>query len=221
MSTRWMFEQISPVYDFFNHLLSLRLDAWWRYQMVRNLKGVGLDVAAGTGESTERLNRRPAVSRALGLDVARSPLLLAYKARPGIYLQADALALPIQSQTVDFVTVAFGIRNFPNRTQAFREFFRVLRPGGVLHILEFQTPRIPIWKTLYMTYLRYVMPRIARWIAGQDVVPAYRYLADSIAAFPHPTVIQRELKGIGFSSVDVHSLTLETVVLYRAHKSFS
>ncbi len=219
MTTRWMFEDISHVYDFFNHLLSMRLDAWWRYHMVRELRGVGLDVAAGTGESTQRLALRVAVSRVVGLDVARAPLSVAQKTRPGLYVQGDALALPVRGETLDFVTVAFGIRNFPDRVQAFREFFRVLRPGGRLHILEFQAPRIPGWRALYMAYLRYITPRLARLFGGEAVVPAYRYLGDSIAAFPHPRVIQRELREVGFSRVTLTPLTLETVVLYRAWKS--
>ncbi len=211
-----MFERISGVYDRFNHLLSLRLDAWWRYHMVRELTGTGLDVAAGTGESTERLVLRPGVRTVLGLDVARSPLLLARRIRPGVYLQGDALALPLRDASVNFITVAFGIRNFPDRMQAFREFFRVLRPGGRVHILEFNAPRIPLWGEVYMFYLRRIAPVLVRVIAGKDVVDAYRYLGDSIAAFPPPAIIRRELRKAGFAKVRATPLTLETVVLYRA-----
>jgi len=211
-----MFERIAGVYDRFNHLLSLRLDAWWRYHMVRELTGRGLDVAAGTGESTERLACRPGVRAVLGVDVARSPLLLARRIRPGIYLQGDALALPLRDASVNFITVAFGIRNFPDRPRAFQEFFRVLQPGGRVHILEFNAPRIPLWGSVYMFYLRRIVPIVVRWIAGKDVVDAYRYLGDSIAEFPPPDTICRELQEAGFTGVRATPLTLETVVLYRA-----
>ncbi|MCF6192472.1 MAG: ubiquinone/menaquinone biosynthesis methyltransferase [Candidatus Hydrothermae bacterium] len=216
---RDLFEGIHDVYDRFNHLLSLRVDAWWRYRMLQGLTGVGLDVAAGTGESTERLYVRPGIPQVVGLDIARHPLRIARSRRPGpVYLQGDGTRLPFPDDRFDFITVAFGIRNIPDRLAAFREFHRVLRPGGVLRMVEFTLPTLPLWGALYRLYLLHGIPRLAAWLAGPRVRDAYTYLGRSIHAFPSPSGLAEELQRAGFDHITARPMILETAVLYEAHR---
>ena len=216
---RDLFEQIHDVYDRFNHLLSLRVDAWWRYRMIQGLHGDGLDVAAGTGESTVRLWMRPGIRRVVGLDIARYPLRLARRRRPGpVYIQGDGTLLPFPDQRFDFITVAFGIRNIPDRRRAFQEFHRVLRPGGHLRMVEFTLPGVPLWGPLYTGYLLHMIPRLASWIAGKRVRNAYVYLGQSIRTFPRPADLAEELYTAGFRRIHARPMILETAVLYEAQR---
>lgn len=205
-----MFGRIARWYDFLNHFLSLGQDHVWRHRLVRHLRapatGTVLDLAAGTMDvSTEILRQYPGV-QVLALDFARPMLVQGAKGkiqgkREGRILpvQADGKKLPLPDGSVDGATIAFGIRNILPRQECYAEVLRVLRPGSRFCILEFGTGSRRVWRGVYNFYLDKLLPTIGKVVSGDD--GAYRYLADTIKAFPDERTLAQELLEAGFSRV--------------------
>lgn len=221
-----MFGRIARWYDLLNHVLSGGLDLYWRYRLVRQVvpgpTGRVLDLAAGTLDvSLEILRQHPQV-RVPALDFC-PPMLVQGKTklkghRAGVIwpVAADGRALPLADQSVDCVTIAFGIRNILPRSEAFAEILRVLVPGGRLCVLEFGTGRTPVWKGLYNFYLTKLLPLVGRIVSGDS--GAYRYLADTIMAFPTADELAEEMQQCGFGRVYHLPLTSGIVRLHVAEK---
>jgi demethylmenaquinone methyltransferase/2-methoxy-6-polyprenyl-1,4-benzoquinol methylase len=224
---RRIFSTITERYDFLNHFLSAGRDVYWRRFMVRRLRFFQtnrlLDLATGTGDvAIEAARSHPAI-QVFGLDFA-APMLAAAGPkiiRAGfseriINLQGDALNLPFPAEHFDAVTVAFGIRNMPDRARALREIRRVLAPGGGLSILEFTTPQGKLFRKLYFFYLNRFLPRLARLFTSHP--EAYQYLAESIVHFPYPEDFLREIEWAGFREAKKFSLTGGITYLYEGKK---
>ncbi|QSR85861.1 class I SAM-dependent methyltransferase [Methylacidimicrobium sp. B4] len=215
-----LFDSVAQRYDFLNHLLSGGSDWRWRETVASAVGRCGprrlLDLATGSGDLLWLLERRiTTLEEAWGIDV--SPSMLAVARSKGLHrlLQADALALPFPDGSFDVVTVAFGLRNFADRTRGFAEMRRVLRSGGSAFILEFSQP----WAWLapaYFFYLRKVLPEIARLLGAPR--EAYQYLAASILAFPRPEALAGEMERAGFAQVRFRRLTGGIVALHEGEK---
>jgi demethylmenaquinone methyltransferase/2-methoxy-6-polyprenyl-1,4-benzoquinol methylase len=199
-NVRQMFNSIAPRYDLLNHLLSASVDRLWWWQTARRFRAVladpdaaVLDICCGTGHMTMALLKgRPSGARPiLAADFARGMLSRAadrFSSRrpdlPGaIALEADALHLPLRSESLDLIVTAFGFRNLANYEAGLREFHRVLKPGGQLGILDFSEPGGLLGK-LYAVYFRRALPAIGRILCGKD--GPYRYLPTSVGNFPPP-----------------------------------
>lgn len=225
-----MFGRIAGWYDFLNHALSLGLDFWWRYCLVRCVRrgptGRVLDLAAGTLDVTVEILRQHPWARVLALDFAR-PMLergrpkLKARSRAGRVLPAlaDGRRLPLPDACVDCVTIAFGIRNIAPRAEAYAEILRVLAPGGRLCILEFGSGRRAVWKGLYNLYLHRLLPLVGRVFSGD--AQAYSYLAQTIAAFPEPRELAAELARAGFAKVAWRPIHSGIVAVHLAEKAGS
>lgn len=129
---------------------------------------------------------------------------------------ADAQQLPFKDATFDGLTICYGIRNVEQRSRAYAEFLRVLRPGGQLTILEFSSPVVPGLKPLYDWYSLKVLPRIGAWISGD--AEAYTYLPESIRQFPDQQGLASELEAAGFRQVGWTNLTGGIVALHTGVK---
>jgi demethylmenaquinone methyltransferase/2-methoxy-6-polyprenyl-1,4-benzoquinol methylase len=224
---RAMFAAIAPAYDLNNRLHSMGRDQAWRRAAVKAARvrpgDVVLDVACGTGDLTLALARTPARA-VLGIDFTYDMLAVAQRKQPDptacaapAYVGGDAMRLPVADVSVDVVSIAFGIRNVADPVCAVREFFRVMRPGGRLVILEFSTPRSRIVRAVYNLYFRHVMPRTAAWIA-HDRTGAYRYLPRSVSTFIEPPQMLRLLREAGFTQEAGQALTCGIAVVYSAVK---
>ncbi|MBR2522458.1 MAG: class I SAM-dependent methyltransferase, partial [Coriobacteriales bacterium] len=112
---------------------------------------------------------------------------------------ADAQDLPIADSSFDFVTVAYGIRNMPERQKALSEAFRALKPGGTFACLEFSTPSNPVWNSIYSVYRKKVLPFIGERLTGHG--DDFAYLSDSIAAFPDQREFAKMIEAAGFIDV--------------------
>ena len=189
---RQMFDDISPKYDFLNHLLSFGIDRSWRNKLVKMVKRTNpatiLDVATGTGDLAIALVRTGA-TRIRGVDISEQMLAVGIKkvADAGLdklisFNTGDAEHLPFSDASFDVVTVAFGVRNFSDLAMGIREMRRVLKPGGKVYILEFSHPQSFPVKQLYHIYSRYFIPFAGKLISGNAM--AYSYLPESVAAFP-------------------------------------
>ncbi len=222
-----MFDAIARRYDTLNHLLSLGLDRRWRARAVRELALTGrervLDVCTGTGDLAVEALTSPAGSarEVVGIDFAGEMLrhALAKAVSTGLagrlrLVRGDATRLPCPDAVCDAVTVGFGIRNVLEPEAACREFFRVLRPGGRLAILEFGMPRIPGIRTAYRWYFRYVLPRVGGLVSRHG--EAYSYLPASVEQFATPEAFAIMLRRVGFTAVGSVRLTAGIVYLHVA-----
>ncbi|OHE23640.1 MAG: hypothetical protein A2Z43_02340 [Syntrophobacterales bacterium RBG_19FT_COMBO_59_10] len=220
---REIFATITGRYDFLNRVLSLRRDVAWRRFAVRKMRFFDtfrlLDIATGTADlAIEAARRHPAI-RVTGVDFVREMLSVGRLKldRCGLeerirLLQADALALPFPDESFDASSVAFGIRNMPDRLQALREMRRVLVPGGRVFVLEMNAPQNRLWKKVFTPYLKRVLPGVARLFSRNPA--AYLYLVDSILHFPAPKVFLGMMEEAGLREVERHSLTLGITCLY-------
>lgn len=222
-----MFDDIAPRYDFLNHLLSAGIDRHWRKRAIQSLALTGrervLDLCTGTGDlAIEARTAAPGAARVVGVDFSSIMLTLGLgklrrrKLDDAVALiRGDASRIPAADGSVDAVTVAFGIRNVDDRAAACREMLRVLTPGGRLAILEFAMPTSRVFRHLYLSYFRHVLPRIGRWISGNAT--AYAYLPASVDAFEPPKFMEL-LRQCGFAEVRADPMTFGSVFLYTARR---
>ena len=204
---RDIFSRAVTHYDLLNHILSLRRDVFWRKATAGKARPFNthrlLDVACGTGDLTLALKQAHPQAQVIGTDFTFPMLKQAgekiktAKHAPVIDLcSGDALKLPFRDRFFDCATMAFGIRNIPDRSGAFEEMERVLVPGGRALILELTFPKWSFIRKFYNTYLNRLLPRIGGLISG-NAAP-YQYLADSIMDFPEPQALCHELAAAGF-----------------------
>jgi demethylmenaquinone methyltransferase / 2-methoxy-6-polyprenyl-1,4-benzoquinol methylase len=228
-AARWvqgMFGRVAHRYDFLNHLLSFQLDRRWRAFTVRQVKPIllrpearVLDLCCGTGDLLLALERERG-GPVLGSDFCHPMLLEAQRksvrrAAAAALINADALAMPFAPASLDLITVAFGFRNFANYRKGLRELRRVLRPGGCLAILEFSQPPNRVFAGLYGFYSRFILPRIGALLSGEK--DAYTYLPESVAKFPGPEELAREMREAGFATVRFSRLTFGIVALHLGY----
>lgn len=222
-----MFGGIAGRYDLANHVLSGGWDYYWRYYLVRLARRRQprrvVDLATGSGDVAFALRRGlGSAVEVAGYDFCLPMLEEAEKKKARspryadlVFTPGDCLDLPLPDATVDLLTIAFGLRNLADRTRGLDEMRRVLRPGGVLLCLEFSQPW-PVVRPFYRWYNGTVLPRLAGWLTGDP--DAYRYLNESIAAFPDADALTREFRATGFGEVHLHRLTGGIVAIHEAVK---
>jgi len=215
-----MFDQVAARYDARNRLFSADRDRAWRRRAARRaalLAGqTGLDLCTGTGKLAHELLPFVGPSgRVVGIDFSPAMLELARRRAPGVEFRlGDVTHLSEPDASVDAITIGFGLRNIVDRETALREMHRVLRPGGRLVILEFAPPPRGLLMRAYRFYLGRVMPALAGWRSiGEG--SAYRYLAETVQAFPQPAELAGQLERLGFT-VSVERLTFGIVALHVA-----
>jgi demethylmenaquinone methyltransferase / 2-methoxy-6-polyprenyl-1,4-benzoquinol methylase len=212
-----MFDRVAPRYDLANACLSLGQDAHWRRVTAQAARPAGaraLDVAAGPGNvAVELLSHGARDVVALDLSLA----MLREGARRGHHdvhwVNGDAQHLPFADASFDVVTISFGLRNVPDPERALAEFARVTRPGGRVVVCEFAAPTWGPFRTLYTRYLVGLLPQLARVVSSSPA--AYRYLADSILAWPDRRRIADWLEHAGFDQVQVKDLAGGIVAVHR------
>ena len=128
----------------------------------------------------------------------------------------DALALPFPAESFDVAMVAFGIRNFKDRTQGLREMLRVLKPGGRCLILELTTPKTPVVAQLYSVYSQAILPRIGEVVSRHNL--AYSYLPTSISEFPENAAFLSLMRDAGFRNTSAASLSFGVATIYIGTK---
>lgn len=228
-SESWqMFNDISPRYDFLNRVLSFGLDLRWRKILAKhlpnrpNLKVV--DLATGTADVLLSMARRnPNFSEGVGIDMADKMLeigrqkIAAKQFDQKIKLESgDAHAIAYPDNSFDAATIAFGIRNMSDPAKVILEMTRVLKPGGVVLVLEFSLPKNKIIRFFHLAYLRHVVPAIGWLLTGH--YKAYKYLNETIEDFPYGNEFCYFLYDAGLAHVKPIPLLFGTATIYRGEK---
>lgn len=212
-----MFDRVAPRYDLTNTLLTAGMDRRWRRltrEALRLRPGERvLDVAAGTAVSTVELTRSGVWCVAADFSLG---MLRAGRHRRVPMVAADALRLPFADATFDAVTISFGLRNVADPDAALAELARVTRPGGRLVVCEFSRPVWAPFRALYYAGLDVVLPAVARWVSSNP--EAYRYLGESIRAWPDQHHLARRIAAAGWREVAWRNLVGGVVALHRAHR---
>jgi len=221
-----MFDDISPSYDFLNHALSFGIDNLWRKKVVSILKKENpqsiLDIATGTGDLAIALVKTGA-KHITGVDISEGMLKVGREKVKSrnlseiITLEAgNSEFLRYSDNSFDAITVSFGVRNFEHLNKGIEEIFRVLKPGGILAVLEFSQPLSFPMKQLYNFYFTKVCPLVGK-IVSKDA-RAYTYLHESVAQFPYGEEFTNHLKQAGFKNTSWKALTLGISTIYTAKK---
>jgi demethylmenaquinone methyltransferase / 2-methoxy-6-polyprenyl-1,4-benzoquinol methylase len=225
---RSMFDHIAPHYDLLNRLLSLRQDVMWRRKLVGALglppDGRLLDVACGTCDVGIQAVRTLGTGiRVTGVDFSTRMLAQARRKLKthGLadhiqVVAGDAFDLPVAPGGFDALSIAFGIRNLQDRSTALTSFFTILKPGGVLAVLELATPKPGVALSLYLLYFRRLLPRIGGLFSRNRA--AYTYLPDSVLKFPRPSEFARLMAGAGFEAVAWQPLSIGIATLFKGRK---
>ncbi len=220
-----VFESVAARYDLMNDLMSLGLHRWWkRFAVAQSLVKPGarvLDVAGGTADLARIFAHRAGPRghvvltdiNAAMLRRGRDRLLDAGLVVPAV--RCDAERLPFNAGYFDCVSVAFGLRNMTHKDAALAEMHRVLRPGGMVLVLEFSRVWEPL-KPLYDAYSFNVLPRLGKLVANDAA--AYRYLAESIRMHPDQDQLKHLMEGAGFDRVEYFNLAAGVVALHRGYK---
>jgi demethylmenaquinone methyltransferase/2-methoxy-6-polyprenyl-1,4-benzoquinol methylase len=219
-----MFDRIARRYDLLNRVLSLGLDRRWRRKAAAALElGAGarvLDLACGTGDlALAILGRHPDAAMS-GLDPSRAMLDIAADkaARRGVPLALEvgiAEELPFEDAAFDGVSIAFGLRNVPDRARALAEMARVTRPGGRVVVLELGEPRGRLLGPIARFHIPRVVPRLGALLSGAR---EYRYLEKSIAAFPPPEEVTAMMRRAGLDPAAPVPLAFGACHLFAARR---
>jgi len=224
-----VFHSVAQRYDLMNDVMSAGLHRVWKGALVTSLRPPKsrpfrhLDVAGGTGDIAFRVldeggpQTRVTVLDINGdmLEVGRDRAGLRYRGRID-FVEANAESLPFEDKSFDAYTIAFGIRNVPRISQALREAYRVLKPGGRFLCLEFSKVDVPLLDAVYDAYSFHVIPRMGSMVAGD--AESYRYLVESIRRFPPPAAFARMIEEAGFRRVTHRPLTAGIVCIHSGWK---
>jgi demethylmenaquinone methyltransferase/2-methoxy-6-polyprenyl-1,4-benzoquinol methylase len=216
-----MFDEVAPVYDRLNTLMTLGVDARWRKRAVAETRlragDSAVDVCCGTGKLAELIAERVGpFGRIEGIDV--SPEMIGNASRrlhslvQAHFAVGSALELPFEDGTFDAATIGFGLRNLPDFEAGFREIARVVRPGGRVVCLELSLPRSRTVARAYHGTFRRTAPVAARILgAPRD---AYAYLPQSLEGFPNPDQIVESMRSAGLRDVRYVRLAGGAVALH-------
>ena len=226
---RGVFDSVASRYDLMNDLMSGGIHRLWkRFTIELSAARPGqtvLDIAGGTGDLAARFSRLVgpegkvilADINAAMLEVGRDRLIDKGAAGNIEVVQADAQTLPFEDNSIDCITIAFGLRNVTDKDMALRSMLRVLRPGGRLLVLEFSKPTSPLLGKVYDQYSFQILPAMGRLIA-QDA-DSYRYLAESIRKHPDQETLLDMMRDAGFAECQYNNMTGGIVAVHRGLKA--
>jgi demethylmenaquinone methyltransferase/2-methoxy-6-polyprenyl-1,4-benzoquinol methylase len=208
-----------------NRAMTFGIDKLWRRRAVRMVKRSApsdiVDLATGTGDLAIALARMIPEATVRGIDLSEGMVAIGQRKVSEAGLSGrvslsvgDCLDLPLSVNCCDAITIAYGVRNFAHLDKGYSEMLRVLRPGGMLCVIELSTPTNSVARFFYDLYTRYVIPTIGR-VVSKDV-RAYSYLPESIAAVPQGREMLKLMSDAGFTDTRYVPLTFGTCTIYTA-----
>lgn len=222
-----MFDNIAPTYDKLNHILSLNIDKHWRNDAIDRLAKTNptlvLDEACGTGDFSILIAKKCPEAKVVGVDISEGMMEIGRQKVSAEGLSDritmhvdDATQLQLEDNSVDAITVAFGVRNYEQLQKGLNEMCRVIRPEGHTFILELSVPQNKILLWGYKLYFLHILPWIGGLISGNK--EAYKYLPASVLNFPKPDAFLAMMKEAGFSECKQKAYTLGLCRLYIGKK---
>jgi len=225
-----IFDSIAPTYDSLNHILSFGIDILWRKKLTKKLPHKNelfvVDLATGTGDVALHLSQEKKIQKIQGFDLSKKMIEIgtqkvqnknvAHKVSLDI---GDGMDIPLEDNSVDVVTLSFGIRNFSNPQKGLDEIYRVLKPGGRALIMEFSIPKNTLVKKAYFFYFRKVLPWIGNKVSGHK--DAYTYLNKTVESFPYGKEFLNLMDKAGLSNLEANLLTFGISTLYVGNKKAS
>lgn len=225
---RQVFDSVAAQYDLMNDLMSGGLHRLWKrftieLSAVRSGQTV-LDIAGGTGDLAAKFSKLVGADgkviladiNAAMLSVGRDRLIDKGALSNIDVVQADAQFLPFEDNSIDCITIAFGLRNVTDKAKALRSMHRVLKPGGRLLVLEFSKPTSPLLSKVYDAYSFSALPAMGKLIT--DDADSYRYLAESIRKHPDQESLLEMVEDAGFVDCRYHNMTGGIVAVHRGIK---
>ena len=222
-----MFNSIARHYDFLNRFLSAGIDKSWRKKAIKELKEVHpklmLDVATGTGDVAIVACKLLNPDKITGIDISEGMLELGRNKIKKLNLEnkiellaGDSETINYQNSSFDAITVAFGVRNFEHLEKGLKEMLRVLKPGGKISILECTMPKASLLKGFYSFYMFTMVPAFGKLFAKNK--QAYKYLNNSVRAFPDRENFVEIMQRAGFRKTYYKSLSLGICCIYCGSK---
>ncbi|MEO5804682.1 MAG: ubiquinone/menaquinone biosynthesis methyltransferase, partial [Verrucomicrobiota bacterium] len=217
-----LFAKIAPRYDLINDLQSFGLHRYWKNRLLKLAKikpGVrALDVCCGTGDISFGLANSGA--DVTGLDFSE-PMLRVAKQRsvaavcdrrrsekvtsghrpPLQFIEGDAQNLPFGDSEFDVVTVGYGLRNLPSWERGLEEMWRVAKPGGRILVLDFGKPDNALWRKLYFSYLRWLVPIFGKLFCGDSATHAY--ILESLKNYPAQRGVEEKMRAMKCRNIRV------------------
>ena len=225
---REVFDSVAAQYDLMNDLMSGGLHRLWKrftieLSAVRSGQTV-LDIAGGTGDLAAKFSKLVGADgkviladiNAAMLSVGRDRLIDKGALSNIDVVQADAQFLPFEDNSIDCITIAFGLRNVTDKAKALRSMHRVLKPGGRVLVLEFSKPTSPLLSRVYDAYSFSALPAMGKLIT--DDADSYRYLAESIRKHPDQESLLEMVEDAGFVDCRYHNMTGGIVAVHRGIK---
>lgn len=223
-----IFSEVPKTYEVVNHILTLGLDRAWRKKAARLAVQSGgqrlLDICSGTGDMAVLLRR---LSRPQTMVVSQdfcAPMLRKAISKPGAdkisFCVSDSRRHSFKDNAFDVATISFATRNInagrDALAQYFREFYRILKPGGRFINLETSQPPNRIFRRLFHLYVRMAVMPIGYAISGSNA--AYRYLSGTIPIFYEAEELSYILSEAGFKNVSFSHLTFGACAIHVAVK---
>ena len=221
-----MFDNIAFRYDFLNSLLSLGIHKGWRRKCIQLIAAKKpkhiLDVATGTADfaiGAMKLNPE----KIIGIDISEGMMKYGRKKIEELHLEktitlqyGDAETCDLPDNSMDAITVGFGVRNFENLEKGLANMLRMLKPGGQLCVLEFASPtKFPI-KQFYKFHFKFITPTLGKLFSKDS--RAYTYLPESIKVFPDNERFTAILEKVGYKNASFSSVGWGLASIYLAEK---
>lgn len=209
-----VFENIAPKYDFMNSVISFRRHKAWRKFTMRKMNvqpgQSSLDLCCGTCDWTITLAKASKTGKTVGLDFSRNMLDIG-QAKVNkeslsdqiTLVQGNAMSLPFEDNSFDYVTIGFGLRNVPDYEQVLREMHRVVKPGGLVVCLEMSKPTWQPFKGIYYFYFEKLMPWISKVLVKR--YEEYSWLPESLKTFPDMRALAEMFRGVGLRDVKAYA----------------
>lgn len=221
-----MFDNIAFRYDFLNSLLSLGIHKGWRKKCIKLISAKKpktiLDVATGTGDfAIAAMKLNP--DKIVGVDISEGMMKFGREKLQKLQLEkiitlqyGDAETCDLPENSMDAITVGFGVRNFENLEKGLINILRILKPGGQLCVLEFSSPRQFPVKQFYKFHFKYITPTLGKLFSKDS--RAYTYLPESIKAFPDNERFTAILDKVGYKKSNFCSVGFGLAAIYLAEK---
>lgn len=222
-----VFEKIYNRYDSMNSIISFQQHRLWRRDVMKQMQVSSgdhvLDVCCGTGDWTMTLaDAVGKTGKVIGLDFSANMLSVGIKKKLKQRIShvefehGNAMKLPFEDNSFDYVTIGFGLRNVPDYQQVLNEMYRVVKPGGKVVCLETSQPTNPVFKSIYYFYFGNVMPMFGKIFAKS--YQEYSWLHESAKDFPDKDKLKEMFEDAGFQYVQVRSYTGGVAAMHMGEK---